>query len=308
MDKKTTDRLIAQYYNSPKMRAIIDNIEALITENMTAALLTLKTKMGIQADGYWLELLGKRFEFPRPMMSDPDSAVFFGLVTNGQITNGKGTFGEAPFVGDNESISGGKVESSDAMYATLLGLLISSMRTTGSQDNIAEIVDTMYEGSSIIDHQDMTMTVAVHLRFKERITSCDVSGTGTAYDATYPVVLTSEGDYELVNGKVRFHNAVSNDYLQFFNSEWLLTGDGGISWSNPSQADTPPETGWTLGSGGEPAPTVITNIEKSGNDLSILQDNKNLIPKPAGVSLELVPFNYFGFDGNEVSFDTGIFK
>lgn len=296
-----TDRIIAQYYESTKIRAIINDMDVLIKENMNDALSDLKVQMGINATGYWLELLGKRFKFPRPLLTDPDGATYFGLVEDGISKTNKGSFSAVPFVGDNESLTAGRVEASNEMYSALLGLVISSMRTDGSQDSIAKIVNSFFDGSSVVDNQDMSFTVNVHVFFQMIPVSVTVSGTGTTADGTWQ-------RYDDVNGKCYFKHPSGFPYVAFATDKWRVGSEGGAeTWYHPTGTGyTPPLDGYTPDQGGL-WPTVVVNSEEVGNDINILRDNMHLIPKPAGVSLELIPFNYFGFDNNESSFDSGIF-
>jgi hypothetical protein len=162
-----SERVISQYDGSAKLKAVIDLFESVLRSGIGSPSADLLPEMTIKAQGYWLELLGKRFSMIRPVLPDVETPIFFGLV-EGEAgdptydTNGKATFAQAPFVPDGQG-GGllGKVLASDEAYGNLISMKVGSLRTDGTQDSVNQILHGAFFGSYVVDNQDMTMSVFI---------------------------------------------------------------------------------------------------------------------------------------------------
>lgn len=303
--EKISTRLISQYYNSPRIAGVLDAFEDAGNDGILVASDDLKPMMASEAKGYWLELLAMRFNFSRPLLSDPNSAKAFGLVENGINRAGKGTFSQAPFVKDGEGYSAGRQEASDRLFATLIAMKASSLRTDGSQDDINVILDGLFSGSFAVDNQDMTMTVLIHLEgFKP--TQVDTILTGTV-GTIIPAGSTASTSRVDPADDIEFR--LQSDVILL--DDGAGGGQGFGSFSSTSSQQEPIAIGEldTITSAIIGWDTVAnTTAGSSGsNDVNIILDNPDLIPRPVGVGMDVVTFSYFGYNGNEVGFDQGVY-
>ena len=161
--KNATDYLISQYYDSERIRAIIDSLEQVIKEHLEQALLDIQPQMTSQAVGYWAELLAKRFMVHRPIVTIPSESdyEFFGFGADATTPNPhRATFNSAIF-------STGRYEPNNYEPAnnetTSAVTAIQSQRIMfdGTQDMARDIINSVYEGSYVIDNMDMTIKYVV---------------------------------------------------------------------------------------------------------------------------------------------------
>jgi len=144
-----SEHLISQYDKATKLKAIIDLFDTMLQDNIGAALSDLLPNMTSKAEGYWLELLSKRFGTNRPLLSDPAQAKFFGL--NGAILTGKIGFDQAPF--SETSTTPNRVYATDELFSKLIAMESSRLRMSGTQDEITAILDGIYPESRVLDIQ-----------------------------------------------------------------------------------------------------------------------------------------------------------
>jgi hypothetical protein len=164
---KVSTFIISQYYDSKNLRGVLDAYEDLLQKNIGDQLPKLKNQMTIRATGIWLDMLAARFAISRPLLPDGESPVYFGLVTDGADTDGKGTFGVAPFVPDGGSATAGHRPASDASFALMIRMVASALINDGTQDSVSNILDGVFAESFVVDNQDMTASLYIILSGSE---------------------------------------------------------------------------------------------------------------------------------------------
>ena len=162
--KGTTKYIISQYKQSPRLTAMVDVFNEQVETEIIKSATDLLSCGGIQAKGYWLDLLGRRFGFHRPLLIDLNAVKYFGLtgIPQGSVTH-KGTFGQAPFVKSTDDIGANRYYANDDIYSNLLKLWISKMLSSGTVDSINHIISSIYPNSYTIDNQDMTIDVYINV-------------------------------------------------------------------------------------------------------------------------------------------------
>jgi hypothetical protein len=160
--------IISQYYESPRLRVMIESFNGLVEKEILQSAIKLASCGGISAKGYWLDLLGRRFGFNRPLLLSVDSVKYFGLtgVPQGVVSH-KGTFSQAPFVKSDDDIISNRYYASDMIYSNLLKLWISKMQSTATVDSINHILSSIYPNSYTIDNQDMTLDCYLNISGEE---------------------------------------------------------------------------------------------------------------------------------------------
>lgn len=145
--------LARQYDKAVKLKALIDSFQELLEEKLYEPSQKLKANATIEAKGYWLELLAKRFKMGRPYKLSAD-AFFFGFAGNPQSV----PFSHAPFRPDGDTLAG-KVPLGDSLFRKMLLATAGGLRTNGQQDSINKLLQTTYPGSFVVDNGDMTATL-----------------------------------------------------------------------------------------------------------------------------------------------------
>ncbi len=155
---KISDLLISQYYNSANLRGVLESFQGILQKDIGDNLEPLRSCMGIKAEGVWLELLAARFAIRRPLVPD-EFSKYFGLVEDGESTEGKGTFSQAPFAPDGRGGIAGKQPTSDASFRIILAMRCAALSSRCTHDELLRLLESLLPQSTIIDNQDMTGTV-----------------------------------------------------------------------------------------------------------------------------------------------------
>lgn len=135
------------------MRALLDTLQTLAEEQIQEPAGVLIDNAAIEAKGYWLELLAKRFKMERPYKLSA-TASFFGFDGNPQSK----PFSQAPFRPDGDTLAG-KIPLGDKLFRKMLLATAGGLRTNGQQDSINKLLHTTYPGSFVVDNGDMTATL-----------------------------------------------------------------------------------------------------------------------------------------------------
>ncbi len=75
LNSKISDFVISQYYESTRLKGILENFEDMLNADIATPAEDLKVEGGLGARGYWLELLGRRFAITRNI-----TAFFFSII------------------------------------------------------------------------------------------------------------------------------------------------------------------------------------------------------------------------------------
>jgi len=152
--KDRSNSVTTRYRKAVKMKQLISGFYEVVRDELETAISELKKMSTVHADGYWLDVLGRRFLFQRPTKKKAD-AQYFGFDGNPLST----PFNTAPFKPDY----GGAVDEtypvSDVLYGQLLLALIGGLRTDGTQDSWNWLLDAAYPGSYVVDLGGMEIEV-----------------------------------------------------------------------------------------------------------------------------------------------------
>lgn len=161
---KTSDYLISQYYDSPRIRAVIDSLEDSIESDVLGALNDLLPQMTSKSIGYWADLLAKRFMVQRPVIKTDEETEykFFGF----KPADGESNYGHIAHFNEGTFASQGfdphkYLPANDIIMSAFVNINASKIRYDGTQDMASRIVDDSFSGSYVIDNMDMTIDYVI---------------------------------------------------------------------------------------------------------------------------------------------------
>lgn len=139
--------LIQQYGDSPRMRAVIDGLLEILQSELVDPLVALGRHVDpVVAQGAWLDHLGERLGYHRPLVAD--DVRFFGFRTTGPPQNLG--FGQGPFRSTVQQL---QVRSGvgDAVYRRLLSARALYLRSGASRASVEPILDVLYDEWEIVE-------------------------------------------------------------------------------------------------------------------------------------------------------------
>ena len=148
----TTDLLISQWASAPMFRAWMDEILALVRDELVAPAQSLRLMMLLDfAVGVWLDYLGEWLQLRRPTILSAD-LVFFGFHAAGV------GFNQAPFApsfptGDTH------VPLGDQLYRRLLKARGLALRSWGTLPHYLAAAQQIDPDALVFDNQDRSFTV-----------------------------------------------------------------------------------------------------------------------------------------------------
>ena len=153
----TTDLVIGQWFDSPRLRATIDAPLAVAREGVLPAFeqITLMRDLGT-AKGVWLDFLGVRVGLRRPTQRDPSMDDRFGFDMAGE------PFDQEPFRGD--AASDAVYPLNDDMFRRFIKARAILDLGDGTIQTFGKAVRTIDPGASVEDRRNMTVRVATILR------------------------------------------------------------------------------------------------------------------------------------------------
>lgn len=155
---QTSTLLTKRYHVADSMKSLLDSQVENWQELIVDPAQQLKEKGTIKADGVWLDLLAKRFRITRP--TKPATEVkYFGFSGNPKAVG----FNQDPFFPKGGDPNVEQVPMPDGLFRQFLQIVVSGLRSNGTQDVINQIVGDALPGSYVLDNLDMTMTLVISL-------------------------------------------------------------------------------------------------------------------------------------------------
>ena len=154
----STDLLISQWVNSPRLVALIEIYLTVIKEGIEEPAIKL---LGLQrfdiANGAFLDYLGDRIGLKRPSVEAATRSARVGFDLSGSA------FDQAPFVdaklGDLEE----REPAGDALYRRLLEARAIMLLSDGSAPLYLKALQAIDPAASLVDNHDMTATITTAL-------------------------------------------------------------------------------------------------------------------------------------------------
>lgn len=133
------------------LKTLIDSINSIIQDNLVDPSCDIETQASIlTATGIWLDYIGDRLKFPRPLIA-PDDFLWFGFDGNGF------GFDQANFTPGGTN----KVGIDDESYRALLIVRGGQLITDCSIPSLDKTLQGAFESGHYIDNGDMTMDVII---------------------------------------------------------------------------------------------------------------------------------------------------
>ena len=152
----TTDLVIGQWFDSPRLRAAIDAPVDVANEDVVPAFdrITLMREID-SAEGVWLDYLGVRVGIRRPTQRDPSMDDRLGFDMAGE------PFDQAPFRGD--VISDAVYPLNDEMFRRFIKARAILDLGDGTFQTFSKAVRTIDPGAAVQDQRNMTVRVVTSL-------------------------------------------------------------------------------------------------------------------------------------------------
>ena len=136
---------------SVTLKTLVDAINSIIQEDLINASCEIEEQSSIlTAEGIWLDYIGYRLTYPRPLIA-PDDFLWFGFDGNGY------GFDQANFTPGTDS----KVGIADEAYRSLLIVRGGQLLTDCSLPSLDATIQGAFEDGHYIDNGDMTMDVII---------------------------------------------------------------------------------------------------------------------------------------------------
>ena len=150
----STELLAQQWQNSPKLMAAIDAPLETIRESVLPPFDTLDRMRTIEnAEGVWLDFLGRKLGIDRPTISVSATSARFGFEGATRATG----FDRAPFHGSREEDP--IVPLPDALFRRLVRARGVVVRFDGSIQMFVRACRHIDPSCSVVDNRDMTVTI-----------------------------------------------------------------------------------------------------------------------------------------------------
>lgn len=145
-----SDLLEGKPRGSVTLKTLIDLINAIIQEHLIDPSCDIETQSSIlTAPGVWLDYIGNKLKYPRPMIAEDDFSTWFGFDGNG--------------VGFDQNIftPGGpdKIGIDDESYRALLIVRGGQLLTDCSIPSLDATIQGAFGTGNYIDNGDMTLDV-----------------------------------------------------------------------------------------------------------------------------------------------------
>jgi len=135
---------------SADLQEICNRINQIIQDELIDPTLDIEQQASIlDATGIWLDYIGARLKFPRPMIAEDQSTLWFGFDGHGL------GFDQANFVPDNPE----KIGIADDPYRDLLIVRGGQLLTDCSIPSMDAIIKAAFGTGGYIDHGDMSLTI-----------------------------------------------------------------------------------------------------------------------------------------------------
>jgi len=146
-----SDLLEGKPRGSTTLRTLIDSINSIIQTNLIRPACDIEKQSSIlTATGIWLDYIGDRLKYPRPLIA-PDDFLWFGFDGNGF------GFDQVNFTPGGTN----KVGIDDESYRALLIVRGGQLITDCSIPSLDNTLQGAFENGHYIDNGDMTMDVIV---------------------------------------------------------------------------------------------------------------------------------------------------
>ena len=146
-----SDLLEGKPRGSTTLKTLIDSINSIIQTNLIDPSCDIEKQSSIlTATGIWLDYIGERLKFPRPLIA-PDDFLWFGFDGNGF------GFDQANFTPGGTN----KVGIDDDSYRALLIVRGGQLLTDCSLPSLDATLQGAFESGHYIDNGDMTMDVII---------------------------------------------------------------------------------------------------------------------------------------------------
>ena len=153
----TSDLLVGQWQDSPRLRAAVDAPLDTIREDVLPAFEQLRLMRDIAtAEGVWLDYLGVRVGLRRPSTTDPSADTRFGFAIAGV------GFDQEPFRGSsaNDAI----YPLPDSLFRRFVKSRALLVLGDGTSQTFAKAVREIDPGAAVQDRRDMSLRVVTGLR------------------------------------------------------------------------------------------------------------------------------------------------
>lgn len=153
----TSDLIIGQWDDSPKLRAAIDAPVNALRDDVLPAFDRLDLMRQIdKAEGVWLDYLGRRLGLRRPATTDPAADTRFGFDDAGV------PFDLRPFEGD--AANAAVYPLPDSIYRRLIKSRAVLVLGDGTVQTFAKAVRQIDPGATVTDQRNMTVRVVTEVR------------------------------------------------------------------------------------------------------------------------------------------------
>ena len=153
----TSDLLIGQWVDSPRLRAAIDAVLDAVCDGVIESFERLDLMRQIDsAEGVWLDYIGIRLGYSRPSTVDPASDQRFGFDSAGV------GFDQGPFRGDVANDA--SFPLADEIYRDFLQARAVLVLGDGTYQTFAKAVRQIDPAAAIQDRRDMTVRIVTGRR------------------------------------------------------------------------------------------------------------------------------------------------
>ena len=155
----TSDLVIGQWFDSPRLRAAIDAPLAMAREEVIPAFERVAEMRDIdKAEGVWLDYLGVRVGLDRPATTDPAQDARFGFTGPMQSTG----FDNAPFAGSEANAQ--VYPLPDAIFRRFIKARAVLVLGDGTIQTFGKAVRRIDPGATVQDNRDMTVRIVTDLQ------------------------------------------------------------------------------------------------------------------------------------------------
>ena len=153
----TSDLLVGQWQDSPRLRAAVDAPLDTIREDVLPAFDTLRLMRDIdKAEGVWLDYLGVRVGLRRPSTTDPGADPRFGFTLAGT------GFDQEPFRG--EAANDAVYPLPDVIYRRFVKARALLVLGDGTYQTFAKAVRVIDPAAGVQDRRDMSVRIVTAQR------------------------------------------------------------------------------------------------------------------------------------------------
>ena len=148
----TSDLLVGQWQDSPRLRAAVDAPLDTIREDVLPAFEQLRLMRDIAtAEGVWLDYLGVRVGLRRPSTTDPSADLRFGFDDAGS------GFDQARFRGD--AVNDAVYPLPDTIFRRFVKARALLVLGDGTYQTFAKAVRVIDPGADVQDRRDMSLRI-----------------------------------------------------------------------------------------------------------------------------------------------------